>query len=99
MLHLRQRHCQQVRVLSQRSAAAEDVARHGHRKGHLFDQGIHSQNSGGGSDGHAQTEQNVLPASLIDACGHRINPLLGKVEQKSTFRKSGAKTILHFITL
>lgn len=70
MLHLRQRHCQQIRILSQRSAAAEDVARHGHRKGHLLDQGIHSQNAGGRGDGFAQTEQNVLPPALLNARGH-----------------------------
>ena len=45
MLHLWQRYCQQIRILSQRSAATEDVPRHGHREGHLFDQGIYQQDS------------------------------------------------------
>lgn len=53
MFHLRQRHRQQVRILSQRSPTAENGPRHGHREGHLFDQGIHQQNTGGGS--HGQT--------------------------------------------
>jgi len=51
VLHLRQRHRQQIRVLLERSAATEDVPRHGHREGRLFDQGIHPQNPGGGGDG------------------------------------------------
>jgi len=67
---MRQRHWQQIRILSQRSETIENGSQHGHRKSNLFDQGIHSQNSGGGSHGPTQAEKNVLPASLLNTRGH-----------------------------